>query len=205
MMPRPFWLLPIAAVLLASPVLAAAALDGWGGYKFGMSPDAARTVPGQSFGPYSAKNIWNENKGSMGAKTQPVIDGVPYAFNLFFNDTSKLNGISLEHEKKSSLGDCGGGFLTLLAQQEKIYGTFNPVNPERKRDASQTPPTSLEWKNQGSSRYELATLTLADEYAYAWKARKGDGYHYVEVYATWASKPDDKAAPCVSGITFGIK
>ena len=204
-MPRLFWLLPVCAGLLATPVLAATALDGWGGYKFGISPDAARAVPGQSFGPYSAKNIWNENKGSMGAKTQPVINGVAYAFDLFFDDASKLNGISLENETQSSLGDCGSGFLLLMAQQEKTYGGFNPVDPERKRDESQTPPTSLEWKSQGASRYELATITLPDEYAYAWKARKGDGYHYVEVYATWSSKPDDPAAPCVSGIRFGIK
>jgi len=204
-MPRFFWLLPVCAGFLATQVLAATALDGWGGYKFGMSPDAARAIKGQSFGPYSAKNIWNENKGAMGATTRPAINGVAYDFNLFFDDVSKLNGISLENEKQSSLGDCGGGFLTLLAQQEKNYGGFNPVDPERKRDETQTPPTSLEWKSQGGSRYELATVTLPDEYAYAWKARKGDGYHYVEVYATWSSKPDDPAAPCVSGIRFGIK
>ena len=204
-MPRFFWLLPLCGGLLATQVLAATALDGWGAYKFGMSPDAARAIKGQTFGPYSAKNIWNENKGSMGATSHPVIDGVAYDFNLYFDDASKLNGISLANEKQSSLADCGSGFLTLLAQQEKNYGGFNPVDPQRKRDASQTPPTSLEWKNQGGSRYELATLTLPDEYAYAWKARKGDGYHYVEVYATWSAKPDDKAAPCVSGMTFGIK
>ena len=202
---RSFWHLTVCAGFLATPVLAATALDGWGGYKFGMTPDAARAVKGQTFGSYSAKNIWNENKGAMGAKTHPVINGVTYDFNLYFDDASKLNGISLENEKKSSLGDCGGTFLTLLTQQEKVYGGFNPVDAERKRDTSQSPPTSLEWKAQGASRYELATITLADEYAYAWKARKGDGYHYVEVYATWSSKPDDPAAPCVSGIRYGIK
>ncbi len=30
-------------------------LDGWNGYKFGLSPNAARAVPGVSFGPYSAR------------------------------------------------------------------------------------------------------------------------------------------------------
>ena len=202
---RHFWLFAVCVGLLATPAPAATALDGWGAYKFGLSPDAARAIPGQTFGPYSSKNIWNENKGSMGATTKPVINGVAYDFNLFFDDVSKLNGISLENEKQSALGDCGQTFLTLLAQQEKNYGGFNPVDPVRKRDASQTPPTSLEWKAQGGSRYELATITLADEYAYAWKARKGDGYHYVQVYATWSSKPDDPAAPCVSGIRYGIK
>ena len=66
-------LLLIAALAIATPALGAQALDGWGGYKFGMSPDAARAVPGQVFGPYSAKNLWNENKGAMGAKKDSML------------------------------------------------------------------------------------------------------------------------------------
>jgi hypothetical protein len=141
----------------------------------------------------------------MGATTHPVINGAVYDFNLYFNDRSKLNGIGLASEKKTALGECGQVFLTLLGSQEKTYGAFAPVNPQRKRLVSDTPPTSLEWKQEGGSRYELATLTFADEYAYAWKARKGDGVHYVEVYATWSAHPDVKTSACISGITFGFK
>ena len=53
---------------------------------------------------------------------------------------------------------------------------FAPVNPERKRNDTDTPPTSLEWRVlEGGSHYEFATVTLEDEYAYVWKARKSAG------------------------------
>ena len=47
-MPRPAWIFASFALLLAplpmvKPALAAQPIDGWNGYKFGMSPDAART------------------------------------------------------------------------------------------------------------------------------------------------------------------
>jgi hypothetical protein len=182
-------------------------IEGWGGYKFGMTPDQARAVPGQKFGAYSPKNIWGESKGAMGATTHPVINGVSYDFNLYFDGaTGRLNGGNLANEKTNALSECNQVFLTLLEQQAKAYGGgFNPVNPQRKRLESDTPPMSLEWKQEGGSRYELATLTYADEYAYAWKARKGDGVHYVEVYATWSAHPDVKTSPCVSGISFAFK
>jgi hypothetical protein len=197
--------LAFSVLIAATPVLAATTLDGWGAYKFGMTPDAARAVPGQSFGPYSAKNIWNENKGSMGAKTHPLINGVSYDLNLYFDDASRLNGITLESEKQSSLGECGLAFLTLLGQQEKTYGGFAAAEPERKRLDTDTPPTSVEWKTQGASKYELATVTLPDEYAYAWKARKIAGGAYLDVYATWSAKPGDKSAACVSGLEYGVR
>src|SRR6202012_2612345 len=146
--------------------------DGWQGYKFGLSPDQARAVPGMVFGPYSAKNLWNENKGAMGAKGQPKIFGLPWALDLFFNDGQKLNEISLENEKKSSRDDCQLAFAFALSQMEKIYGGFQPVNPERKRLDSDAPPTSVEYRALGGSRYELAMVSLPDEYAYVWKARK---------------------------------
>lgn len=203
---RHFRALPLLAVMAATPVLAATPLDGWGAYKFGLSPDAARAIPGHSFKPYAAKNLWNENKGAMGATTRPKINGVSYDFNLYFDSANQLNGIGLENEKKNvTLSDCGNAFLTLLAQQEKTYGAFAPVSPERPRDTADTVPTSVEWKQEGGSRYELATLTLADEYAYAWKARKSAGANYVEVRATWASHPDNKTAACVTGIHYAGK
>jgi hypothetical protein len=187
--------------------LAAQAIDGWGGYKFGQSPDQARAVPGQIFGPYSARNLWNENKGAMGAKKDSQLYGQPWALNLFFDAYSKLNGLSLENEKKTTSRDaCEQNFLSVLAELEKTYGALAAVNPQRKWVATDTPPTQLDWRSQGASHYQFAAISFADEYGFAWKARKSQGgnqgANYVELSATWSGKPDDKANPCITDINF---
>ena len=194
----------LIAGLVIGPALAATPLDGWNGYKFGMSPDAARAVPGQTFGLYSPKNFLGENKGAMGAKKNSIVYGLPWTLNLFFAD-DKMNALSLENEKKSSLADCEKTFLTVLDALGKSYGGLAPVNPERARKDSDTPPTSLEWKTEGQSRYQLATVTLDDEYAYAWKARKNQGGNYVELATTWSAAPKTTSAPCVTDINFSGK
>ena len=202
-MPRSLLCLAVAALLGIAPVLAAEPLDGWGGYRFGMSPDQARAVPGQIFGPYSPKNMWNENKGAMGAKKDSMLYGQPWALNLYFDAYSRMNGLSLENEKKTSTRDaCEQNFLSVLAQLEKAYGALAPVNPQRKWTASDTPPTQLDWRAQGASHYQFAAVSYADEYGFAWKARKTVNGNYVDLAATWSGKPDDKANPCITDITY---
>jgi hypothetical protein len=201
-MPR---LLPsymIFATLLVIPALGAQGLDGWSGYKFGMSPDAARAVPGMIFGPYSAKNLMDQNVGAMGAKKDAMVNGLPYVLDLFFDSAQKLNEITLDNEKKAAQPDCEQTFLTLLAQMEKIHGGFLPVNPQRQKNASDTPPASLVWKSQGASRYQLATLSLDDETASAWKARKVVGGNYMEIATTWSGKEGSTQTPCVTAIDY---
>ena len=90
----------------------------------------------------------------------------------------------------------------MLAQLEKSYGGFSTVNPERKRNDSDTPPTSLEWRAQGGSHYQFATVSLDDESAYVWKARKVAGANYFDLSATWSSKPDDPSAPCITDLDY---
>jgi hypothetical protein len=208
-MPRPLLpfaaaaMLGIAPVLMPPPAWAAEPLTGWGGYKFGMSPDQARAVPGQVFGPYAPRNLWNENKGAMGAKKESQLYGQSWALNLFFDAYNKLNGISLEYEKKTtSRATCEQNFLSALAETEKTYGALAAVNPERKWVATDTPPTQLEWRAQGASHYQFAAVSFAEEYGFAWKARKSQGANYVELATTWSGKPDDKANPCVVNISF---
>ena len=210
-MPRLSWSFAIFVAtsalccLAAAPAGAAQALDGWGAYKFGLTPDAARAVPGQVFGPYSPKNLMNENRGAMGAKKNAPLFGLPWTLDLLFNSSEKLNEITLENEKKSSRDECEKTFLTVLAQLEKSYGGFAPLNPERKRNDTDTPPTSLEWRAQGASRYQFATVALEDEYAFVWKARKSAGANTLDLTASWSGKPEDRAAPCVANMDYSAR
>ena len=201
----------LSAVILAglammslpvTPVLAAQALDGWNGYKFGLSPDAARAVPGMSFGPYSAKNLMNEDVGAMAAQKDALLNGRAYKLNLFFNAAQKLNEISLENQVAASRLDCEKLFLDLMTLLEKTYGGFLAVNPQRQRSDADTPPVSLVWKKQGASSYQLSTVFLDGETASAWKARHVQGGNYADIAATWSGKTDDTQAPCLTDIDF---
>jgi hypothetical protein len=196
---------PALCCVVAVPAGGAQALDGWSGYKFGMSPDAARAVPGQVFGPYSPKNLMNENRGAMGAKKDATLFGLPWALDLFFDPSEKLNEITLENERKSSRDDCEKTFLTVLAQLEKSYGGLSTVNPQRKRNDADTPPTSLEWRALGGSHYEFATVALEDEYAFVWKARKNTGGNTVVLTASWSGKPEERSSPCVTNMDYNGK
>jgi hypothetical protein len=193
---------PALCCFAAIPAGGAETLDGWNAYKFGMSPDAARAVPGQTFGPYSPKNLMNENRGAMSAKKPVSLFALPWTLDLFFNASEKLDEITLENEKKSSRNDCEKTFLTGLAQLEKSYGGFSTVNPQRNRNDADTPPTALEWRAQGASHYQFATVALAEEYAFVWKARRNSGGNTVDLTASWSGKPDEKSAPCVTNMDY---
>lgn len=197
--------MPALCCFAAVPAGGAQALDGWNAYKFGLSPDATRAIPGETFGLYSPKNLMNENRGAMAAKKPVSLFALTWTLDLLFNSSEKLNEVTLESEKKSSREDCEKTFLGVLAQLEKSYGGFSAVNPERKRNDSDTPPTSLEWRVQGASHYEFATVALEDEYAFVWKARKNAGANSLGLTASWSGKPDERSAACVTNMDYNGK
>jgi hypothetical protein len=199
-MPRSAWIFASFA-LLATPVLASQAIDGWNGYKFGMSPDAARAIPGISFGPYSSKNLMNENVGAMSSK-MAMLNGRAYTLDLFFDASQKLNRAYLENQITASRPECEKRFLDLVTLMEKSYGRFLAVNPQRQRNNADTPPVSLVWKKQGANSYELATIFLNGETASAWRARNVQGGKYVDIAATWSGKTDDAHSACVTNLDF---
>jgi hypothetical protein len=195
-------LLAAAAPARSAPNLAVS-LDGWGAFKFGMSPTQARAVPGQRFGRYGAKNLLDQMAGAMASKTGAVINGISYTLDLYFNSFQALNEISLQNEKTLSQSDCQDRFLLLLGQLEKTYGPFLPVYPEQKKNDQALLPISVEWKNSpGASRYQLATVYLNEETAYAWDARKVFGRRFVDAAAVWSAAHDDDQAVCLTALDY---
>jgi hypothetical protein len=187
----------------AAPAPAAESLDGWGGLKFGMSPDQARSVPGLSFGRFGAKNLMNQNAGAMGANKGTLINGITYTMDLFFNAYEALNEISMQNQKTISMADCQDRFLILLGQQEKSYGAFLPVYPEQKKNDQAELPISIEWKTSpGASRYQLATVFMPEETAYVWDARKVFGNRFVDAAAVWSAPHDDAQAVCLTELDY---
>ena len=197
----------LAAAFVAAtlPAFALETLDGWGGYKFGITPDQVRAVPGQSFGEYRVAKIDDENVGSMAAQKSATINGISYTLVVHFRPLLRLSNISLTNQTKGSRPDCEKRFLNLLSQVEKRYGGFSAVDPQHPQDAQDQIPSLLVWKNQAASRYQLSTIPRGDETAYVWEARKSDGPRYVDIAATWIAKDDETAITCLMDINYNDK
>ena len=191
-----------AALLALSPALAAPAaapvLDGWGSFKFGMSPEKARAVPGQDFGRFSAKNLLNQNDGAMSSKKPVPLYGVPYSLDLHFGSFESLRRISMWHEQTTSQADCETAFLTLLSRLQKDYGKFLPIYPEQKKNDQDQLPMSVAWK----PGYQLATAYLAAETAYVWSGRAVFGARYIDAAAVWSAGPETDRAVCLTEVEF---
>ena len=204
-MPRPVCVFALCAALAATaaPAFSAPTLDGFGAFKFGMSPGQARAVPGQIFGAFSAKNLLEENIGSMASKKPAIVYGGSYSFDLYFNSFQALREISLQNQKITGWTDCENTFLTLLSQLEKTYGRLSPVYPQQKKDDQAQLPISVEWKSSpGASRYQLATVYLAQETAYVWNARVLMDGRYVDAATIWSAPQIDAQADCLTEIDF---
>ncbi len=199
-------LAPAMVVLAATPAFAAAPLDGWNSYTFGLSPDQARAVPGIAFGPYSAKNLQDQDVGAMSAQKPIRLNGIAFSRDLFFEPPKKLSRISLENQTRTVQPDCDTRFIGMLSFLEKTYGGFKPVNPQRlKKNDQDELPSTVVWKIRDGLRYQLTTVPLAGETGYVWAARKTDGKHSLDVAATWSAADGDTAVTCLVNVDFREK
>src|SRR6185437_6539825 len=119
---RAFKVLAVISCLLAAsgPAIAQSKLDGWGQFKFGMTPDEARGVPGVSWKP--------------GAKTATVtaMESLPMTSEygpdthvaLAFNPDQKLREIRLFFTDMQSATDCEKAFQKTLTSFGAKYGAF---------------------------------------------------------------------------------
>jgi len=119
---RAFTILAVISCLLAAsgPAIAQSKLDGWGQFKFGMTPDEARGVPGMSWKP-GAK-----------AATVTAMESLPMTSEygpdthvaLAFNPDQKLREIRLFFTDMQSATDCEKAFQKTLTSFGAKYGAF---------------------------------------------------------------------------------
>lgn len=193
----------VAALVLAAPAFAAETLDGWNGYKFGLSPNAARAVPGVSLGKYSAKNLQDQDIGAMSAQKPVRMNGMAFSLDLVFEPPKRLSKISVANQTRTTQPGCETRFIGMLSFLEKTYGGFAPPNPQRlkKNDRDELPSTVV-WKSRAGLRYQLTTVPLAEETGYVWAARKSDGRRSLDVAATWSAKDGDRDIACLINVDF---
>ena len=134
---RAFTVLVIAFCLLAAagsraavdaPARAQNRVDGWGSFKFGMTPEQARAVPGMSWRPGGNASVPVNNSVPVIMLSLPMTS--EYAPDtrvmLAFNADRKLRQIKLFFTDTQSAADCEKAFVNGLARFDAKYGAFTP-------------------------------------------------------------------------------
>ena len=131
---RAFTILAIAATLLATLAASDAAinepgastakhtLNGWRQFKFGMTPEQARAVPGVSWRP----GVHPPTVIAMVSLPMTSEYGPNTHVMLMFNSDQKLTMINLSISDTESAADCEKTFQNLLTRLDAKHGAFAP-------------------------------------------------------------------------------
>jgi hypothetical protein len=122
---------PLPAALAApSQAQAAESLNGWGPFKFGMTPDRARALPapGQAWKytpPYHFP--MSDNVSILSSEGPVTAFGDEFVrAGMSFETGKGLTSIYLHGEKKVPAEDCEKSFQALVTNLEARYGSFVP-------------------------------------------------------------------------------
>jgi hypothetical protein len=124
---RAFTLLATSVLLLAgmpsvSNAVADVSPDGWGQFRFGMTPEQAHAVPGFSW----QRDINIPTMAMMFSLPMTSEYGPNTNVSLSFNGDKKLNDIRLSAGDTRSAANCEKSFLDTLGRLDRKYGAFAP-------------------------------------------------------------------------------
>jgi len=180
-------------------------LDGWGIYKFGMTPDEVRGLRGVPLSSPEFGEVIGTRFLVMHGMQSVSLDSRRYELSLYFTPQEqgrlRLAWIDLIDERPSgSPLQCESDFQNVLRQLEKQFGSLSPpphdaFNP---LDASATGEESKGLQD-GVSRYVLKSLEPPR--GYALQAMKAAGSSTVSVEARGAPST---ASPAVLGCNLRI-
>jgi hypothetical protein len=129
-------------------------LQGWGDYRFGMTPDQIRTLPGTAWS--ELKSLPDGAIHYMNALAATKIEGHDFQFGVYFDTDKKLKSISFtEVGTVRPSSECERGFQDLLRTFEMHYGSFSP----QLKPGDAIKPSVIEWRSlpDGTSKYYVLT------------------------------------------------
>ncbi|MFM9865811.1 MAG: hypothetical protein ACKVRO_19635 [Micropepsaceae bacterium] len=199
--------------LATAPVLADGPdkLDGWGGLRFGMTVDEAQGIVGRTWSKPEQVNVQTQPGETavwtiLRSKGQVDFGGKSFDLEVTLDDKGGLNQIKLaRQEPADTFALCDGAFAKLLAEGERQFGSFRPVQPAHaeRRDAGKEKRTeTAAWMTmiehrplpQGKSVYQHLLIKWRKTSERPWhiyhidNAVRPFGASYVELTATLSAK-----------------
>lgn len=127
-----------ACALALSPLRAANSTDelaGWGGLRLGMTIAEARAVAGYTWSKPDSANVETKPGTTvvwtiLRSQAQVAFGGRSFDLEVDFDDKGSLNQIKLTaHQATNAFAACDAAFGELLAEGERQFGSFRPVEP----------------------------------------------------------------------------
>jgi hypothetical protein len=140
----------VVGLSLTSAVAVETSLQGWGDYRFGMTPDQVRALPGSSWSRLETKP--GLGFFYMNGISTTSIEGRNFKALVTFDGGKKLlkSVTFTEAEAIRPFSECERGFQDLLRKFETRYGSFSPdIKPKKELGAT------VEWRtlSGGTSKY----------------------------------------------------
>ena len=139
-------------------------LEGWDKYKFGMTIEQVRAVPGIAWGETEAQEFGNETSRHLKATAPVTIGGSTYNLNIVFKPDMLIR---IDFEDKTpvkSIAACERKFTDALSELERRHGAFAATSKAGNTD---TPFGTLNntWRDAptGSSKFGYLIATMQFE------------------------------------------
>ena len=143
--------------------------DGWDGYKFGMTPQQVRDVPGFKWDHLQKTAVLHFVIYRMDSNDPMTLDGHDYKPSLFFDEKQKLDGILLTSVEKKTPQQCETSLQQLVQAHQKRFGDFSPKVQQRSQHGLESV-----WHGVAGthSQYSAVTMTTANGSQERFEARR---------------------------------
>jgi hypothetical protein len=192
-----------------SPGLAAEKIEGWGAYRFGMTPDQVKAVPSAGWFDLKTEKIFSVAVNRLNATTLFEIAKRRFAASFYFQSDG-LPSLSLQQlmfknsETMQTAQTCEAIFVDLLKFTEGQHGTLQTTTPAQPETPLSYGSLKIEWRKKAElkSTYEVRDMKInasegsPAEHTITAQAVKPFGQSYLSVVSTY----DAVTATCESAI-----
>jgi hypothetical protein len=142
--------------------------DGWGAYKFGMTPQQVRDMPGLKWQRLQKSAVLHFVVYRMDSDDVTALDGRDFKPSVFFDEKQKLDGILLTSVEKKTAQQCEASLQQLVQMHQKQFGDFSPKVPPGSKQGLQSVWHAVAGTH---SQYAAVTMTTANGSQERYEAR----------------------------------
>lgn len=158
----------LIAITMRVSAAEATSLEGWGEYKFGMTPEQVRAVPGLSWSDLHRESLGEATSNWIASSNTEQIARRQFGATFYFGSAEgfedpapMLEQMILKNSGTERTADsCEQGFIEVLDDTERGRGRFKPQHPPQAETSDALGATAWRRTPDGNSTYEWRTVKI---------------------------------------------